>query len=525
MKVRLSLTALLLFVLFALELPAQNEIDALRFSSSSPVGTARALGAGGAFSAVGADFSAASLNPAGLALYRRNDLMFTPTLRVNNTQTDYVGRTSNTSASRFGISNFGYVYAGKVAKWNPTTRRRDYVDRGLKSYSFSFGFNQTNNFRRNINANAFNPENSITDYFAEQAQGSFSADLPNQLSLAGLAWNAYAIDSSGFDGNYIGSAQGGNINQRADIFERGRANDWTIGLAGNVSDIFYIGGGIGIHGLRYEYSLDYREEDLLDVHNTWSNDSVPFSSLRMTDGFTTRGSGLNLKIGMILRPVDFFRVGISFTSPTWYSLTDNYTTDISGFLDGDATVYESVEPLTGVYSYNLATPYRVTAGAMLLLGKLMFISADFEYIDYTTARFSSEAGPGNPFFYDFQTENNNINQFFTSAYNLRLGTELRLGRGRLRAGYANYGAVLRDEYLSYVDYANGTLAQLPSNRHIFTGGLGYKSRSFYIDVAYVRDVNADRRLLYTLQDATAFSPELVNRNTGTNLYMTIGFTF
>ena len=48
---------------------AQNEIDALRFSSYSSTGTARALAMGGAFSAVGADFSSAWLNPAGLALY------------------------------------------------------------------------------------------------------------------------------------------------------------------------------------------------------------------------------------------------------------------------------------------------------------------------------------------------------------------------------------------------------------------------------------------------------------------------
>ena len=45
----------------------QNEIDALRHSQSTITGTARALGTGGAFSAVGADMSSAALNPAGFS--------------------------------------------------------------------------------------------------------------------------------------------------------------------------------------------------------------------------------------------------------------------------------------------------------------------------------------------------------------------------------------------------------------------------------------------------------------------------
>jgi hypothetical protein len=525
MKVRLSLLILLCLSFSLPELSAQNEIDAMRFSQASPMGTARALGAGGAFSAVGADFSAASLNPAGLGLYRRNDLMFTPTLRLNSTSSNYLSETGAANRSRFGFTNFGYVYAGKVAKWNTRTRRRDYAERGLKSFAFSFGLNQSSNFNRNISVSGYNASNSITDWFAGQAQGQGSADLAAQNTLPGLAWNAFAIDTSGLDGFYIGSAQGGSVQQDVNIQETGRINDGTLALAGNISDRIYIGGAVGMQGLRYEYNLDYRERDINNVHNTWANDSVPFEALAMADGYTTRGSGLNLRVGVLLRPLDFLRVGVSFTSPTWFNLTDNYTTQVQGYLDGDPTPYESSEPIQGVYSYDLTTPFRVTAGAMVLLGKLAFLSADFEYMDYSTARFRSEAGPGSPFYYSFQTENSNIQQFFASTYNLRLGGELRMGMARFRLGYANYGAVLREEYRQYVDYASGDVNLLPANRHILTSGLGIKTRSFYIDFAYVRDVSADRRLLYNLGNPAAFSPELVNNNVGTNLYMTIGFTF
>lgn len=524
MKVRLSLTAIVLLIFGASSVVAQNEVDAMRFSLSAPSGTARALGAGGAFSAVGADFSAASLNPAGLALYRRNDLMFTPTLRLNSNNSTYLSETSTDAASRFGFTNFGYVYAGKVSKWNRAAQRQEFAEKGLKSYSFSFGFNQTFNYQRNTSISAFNDANSITDYYAEQAQGIGSADIGNLTSLPGLAWNAYAIDTSGIDGNYIGSAQGGMVEQGISIAEKGRQNDWTIGFAGNISDRLYIGGAVGIQGLRYDYALNFRENDINDVHNSWANDSVPFNSLIMDDGFSTRGSGINLRIGTIFRPTDFLRVGLSFTSPTWYNLTDNYATDIEGYLDGDPTTYESINGQQGVYSYNFRTPYKVTAGAMLLIKKLAFVSADFEYTDYSTARFSSAASVGSGFYYDFANENNNIREYFAGTYNLRLGGEMRLGIGRIRAGYANYGTVLKKDYLFYVD-SSGNADILPSNRHLFTGGLGIKLESFYLDFAYVREMRADRRLLYSLNAPNEYSPELINRNTASNLYMTIGFTF
>ena len=522
---RISIFLLTCISFCSSSLLAQNELDAMRFSTQGLSGTARALGAGGAFSAVGADYSAASLNPAGLALYRKSDLMFTPSLRFNATTASYLGETTTNSRSRFGFSSIGYVYAQKVSRWNAATKSQETADHGLKSYAFTIGYSQNAAYHRTIGIAAFNEVNSITEYFAGQAQGVGVADIGGQITLPGLAWNAYAIDSSGPDGNYIGAAQGGDIDQRIDMQEAGRNNDWNIGFAGNISDLFYIGGGLGIEGLRYSYNMGLKEIDTYDIHNSWANDSTPFNNLNMTDSYDTRGSGVNLKAGVIMRPTDFLRVGVSFTSPTWYSMTDTYRTEIEGELDGDPSSYSANEPIIGVYSYKLSTPYKVTVGAMYTLKKLAFLSADFEYTDYTSARFSSDVSPNSNFYYDFQTENNNIQQYFSGAYNLRVGGELRLGPGRIRLGYANYGAILKDEYLEYVEYPTANKKSLPGNRQFFTGGLGFKQQSFYIDLAYVQEMSADRRLLYTAADPSQYSPELINTNTTSNFYMTIGFTF
>ncbi|MBL0343571.1 MAG: hypothetical protein IPP71_23575 [Bacteroidetes bacterium] len=50
------------------QLKAQNEIDALRYSQSMFGSTARSLSMGGAFGALGADFSTLSTNPAGIGV-------------------------------------------------------------------------------------------------------------------------------------------------------------------------------------------------------------------------------------------------------------------------------------------------------------------------------------------------------------------------------------------------------------------------------------------------------------------------
>ena len=63
---------------------AQNEQDALRFSQTYIGGSARTLSMGGAFGALGGDFGALSINPAGIALYRQGEFSFTSNFTTTN---------------------------------------------------------------------------------------------------------------------------------------------------------------------------------------------------------------------------------------------------------------------------------------------------------------------------------------------------------------------------------------------------------------------------------------------------------
>ena len=520
MRMRVLTTALLT-CLVAASASAQNEVDALRTMTQGLGGTARSIGAGGAFSAVGADFSAASLNPAGLAIYRRSDLMFTPRLMFAGSDAQYVGSAQSDSKSKFGFSNIGYVAATRISKWNPETLAREEAQRGLKSYAISIGFNQVANFNRQTSVSAYNVDNSIADYFAGLASGRSINTVFNETGLAGAALNAGLIDTSGIDGLYVPAALGGDVQQEIVLLESGRTNEWSFGFAGNLDDRIFLGASVGIQDVDYTQELYHDESDINDVHRSYANDSTPFDALSYTNIFDTRGTGINLKLGVIFRPNDMLRLGISFASPTYIAMTDDYVYEVTGNFDQNPTDF-GLEAQSGTFTYALTTPYKVTAGAVFLLQKKGFLSADVDYLDYASASYNKR-GAGNT--YNFLTENQSMRELFGSAVNVRVGGELRFGQGRARLGYARMGQVLKPEFRDYIDYSTGETASLPSARHIFTGGLGIKQETFYLDIAYSQELSADRRLYYAVQDPTAYSPELIRKLTTGNFYMTIGFTF
>ena len=75
---------------------AQGDYEAFTFSQADYWGTARFMGAGGAFGATGGDFSALSTNPASIGLYQRYKTTVSPMqLNFGYTDTWYNGDKSS----------------------------------------------------------------------------------------------------------------------------------------------------------------------------------------------------------------------------------------------------------------------------------------------------------------------------------------------------------------------------------------------------------------------------------------------
>lgn len=75
-------------------LQAQTDIDALRFATPSVQGTARDIAVGNTMGTIGAEISALSTNPAGIAKFSSTEFSFTPALSINKTTSTYLNNSS-----------------------------------------------------------------------------------------------------------------------------------------------------------------------------------------------------------------------------------------------------------------------------------------------------------------------------------------------------------------------------------------------------------------------------------------------
>src|ERR1700758_4677650 len=74
---------------------AQDDIDAMRYSQTAAYGDARFTAMAGSFGALGANLSCMNFNPAGIAMYRNGEFVFTPGIKVQTANADHYGTTSS----------------------------------------------------------------------------------------------------------------------------------------------------------------------------------------------------------------------------------------------------------------------------------------------------------------------------------------------------------------------------------------------------------------------------------------------
>ena len=501
---------ILLFLFANLTANAQDELDALRYQTSTATGTARALGMGGAFSAVGADFTSASLNPAGLGLYRTSELAFTPTFKVITNDGELLGQNTSDTKSNFGFTNLSYVYNVGINNSG-----------SLKSMSFGLGYNQIDNFHRNTYAQGYNDQNSIIDHFLSKTQGIPEENLSTMYtSNLWLAWYTYLTNTYSDTNLYWGAVENGNVQQTFTRYEKGRHNEWNFSLGLNLDDRVFVGLGLAIDDINYESEKIFEENDVNNIHQSLATDFY-FKSLRYGEYYQTKGAGIRGNVGLIFRPNDAFRIGFSAKSPNYLTLNDVYYyyashTGDSAIANGQLTVENQTDQ--GNFRYSIIGPYQLSGGIAVFLGKKGFISADVDYIDYASTKFQTQAD------YAFQEENLAIKQNFTQAVNYRIGAEFRANEFRFRAGYAYYGSPFKDQY-NIATSSNGTDTKINTNRVVYSAGIGYRTKTYFIDLAVLNQQTTDKYALYSLPENSGIPPVLVNKTNMISVSTTFGLKF
>ncbi len=488
-----------------------GEADALRYSQDILGGTARNASMGGAFGAVGGDLSSLGYNPAGIAVYTKNQLEFTPGITFQTTNANTNGVSASNQSNTPTVQSVGIVGTGIVRK-----RDKDDVG-GWKSYNFGFAYNRLNNFNDNVTIQGYNHSGTYLDNLTNQANGTNYNNL-YQYTTSPAFYSGLLDTFSGSNASEyfniihpsLATNAGNYITQTENISTTGSMGESDFTFGGNYNDKLFIGATIGIVDANYSLTDNYTEAA------NYTDATYGFQNYTLTQNLTTAGVGYNVKIGFIYRLMDWLRIGGAVHSPTFFNMSDNYSTNwtvtygtspYSGN-GGTVTTYPDYTPLGGQtsYNYNLTTPIKAIGSVAVIINKQGIFSADYEYVDYKTmSTNSSDPNLANGYTSQLNTA---INQDFVQANNLKFGFEWVLYPVSFRAGYAIYGNPFNNNTVGFT-----------SVRNTYSAGVGLKVNKVSFDFAYTLMQYSENYQYYSGAPLTTLKTNL------SNLIFTLAYTF
>lgn len=450
------------------QLFAQTPSEALQYSMFRPYSTSRAIAVGNSMSALGGDFSAIAINPAGIGLFRKADVYVSMgTIWEKNeaslNSSQYQNSSFEENSGKFSINGLGYLGVS-----NP-------IASDWKNVNVSINLVRTADFRRDIYFKG-RSRGSITDRFLELSLDPLGQGLeglhPDDLDdfEAGLAYETGAIFDAGTDSlKYIYNTDFLSYPEYAALKEQsvkhyGGMHEFTFGVGANYREWMALGLSIHIPFGFFESETIYTESEGV------KNEYLPFRSLVFENKLKTEISGIGAKLGIILKPAKFLRLGAAIQTPYSLTLKDKYHTSLEyGFsLNNRDTLFEARSP-DGEFEYRLTTPWR-SVFSVAIIGAYGFISGEVDWINpqqahYNLSAFSDDVGDAR-----FEQElNADIDKQYKSVIQYRLGAELALSKLRLRTGYQ----------LLHQAYTN-----TDEKEHFYSLGGGYRGDKIYFDFAY-----------------------------------------
>lgn len=443
-----------------------NPDISILIAHSAMAGTARSIGAGGAFSAVGGDLGAMDLNPASLGLYNTSDISVTPALRIAADRSAYDGTIGTKNSIIPLFAQGGGAFLIKM-KHSGETRG----SAALKSLTIAVNFQTENSFNREQSFNATNTGGSLVQNIVNYSNMYQFLNW----SLEGQLMNASGLLGQNTATNKFYSNVLAPVYQNGGLSTTGSINNIGIGAGLNFNDKVYFGFGLNIPLLNYTVNTSFAET------NANPNDTVThFIGYQLASVVSEVGEGVSGKLGLIFRPVHWLRLGVAYTLPTWYFVAENYSSDLIYIFDtmqGPAE-YSSGPPTQ--LNYQLRTPMKGTIGACFSLEKMGFISVDYEF---------QNLGSTNYHFTDYPALDSNYNNYLKSVYTfnhtVRAGIEGIVAKFmRLRAGYS-YSTSPFKRGQNYADPHYDQVVQTAS------AGVGFVYKRFYLDFAYVFSYTRD----------------------------------
>jgi hypothetical protein len=433
---------------------AQNIDDAVRYSYLIPYGDSRFNAVAGAFSGIGANVSGVSINPAGLGVYKKSEISGTFSISNFVSNSNYLDNSNNDIKTVVSLPSMGIMIATNLKE-----------NSSWKNLNFGVSYSKLADFNNRIMISGDNPYSSIVDVYSAYANGN----TPDQLNNfdTRLAFNTWLIDTLPGNPTSYSSIVSQGVRQEYIEINSGSMYEINLSVAGNYEDKLYIGGALNFDILSYEKETSYKEIDY--------GDTIPdFKSLESFNYLKTTGDGINFKIGLIYKPIQWFKFSAAFHSPTYFNLKDSYYASMRTNVSGQNYNDESPK---GIYNYKYYNPMRAIFGLGFTIGEYGFIDVEYEWTDYSQNHFSTKHA--NTTFFDL---NNTINNDLTYGNNMRIGTEWVLKPLAIRAGYAYYSS-------PYKNIKN-------FDTHVMGLGFGFRENKLIFDVGVNYYIRNDQRYLY-----------------------------
>ena len=458
----------------------------------------------------------------------------------------------------------------------------------MPNLNLAFTYNRAASFNARYSGSVPRLYNSLTNYIAgvTNTEGATVADVtatdkfdpynPNDGGYAApwlsiLGYNSYFITPAGDNdqpdwmGQWNSNTSGSGV---FDVLTSGGVDEYNIAVGGNFANKLFWGVDFGIMNLNYNMTSiwgEHLENATVDNTDRLSNTSADWT---MANYYSASGTGYNVKLGLIYRPIQELRLGLSFASPTWYSINESYLArtnfnykDISipGMMQNDAVTNGGQ---WGTNSYNFRTPWKLAVSAAGVIGRNLIVSADFEWQKYDKMRFYDGGGSFYDYGYDddyypdwdypwydapgamrkaspriynsdpWYATNKDIETYYKSTTTIRVGAEYRITpRFSVRLGYAHTSSPVRKEAKdgSTLIYTSGTMTnyRMDNSTDYITCGLGYNFNNFYIDGAFVHKRLGSEYHAYTPDPANPQIPSPTSKLTLSNnqIILSAGFRF
>ena len=516
----------LLCALYAASAGAQGALDLYTISQTDLRGSARFMSMAGAFGALGADLSTLNQNPGGIGVYRSSEVGMTMGgVKKNVTMNGF-----KTSNSNFNFDNIAYV--GTFKTGNETT----------PTFSWGVSYTKALDFKRHYNGVIHGMRNSMTNYVAENSKGWTTSDLgavkggydpymdSNAPWISILAYNSYLINPmSASNDSYSGLYKNGTTGYaEMEVQESGHLNEYNVSFGGNVMDMVYWGASVGISDLEYSMysyygeSLEKARVPYIYGDNTYLAEGN--AAWGMENYLNMTGTGVNFKMGLIVKPINELRLGAAFHTPTFFNVNSYYYASTSYAFDANVAgsgvsnikgTAETNAGYDGKTEFDARTPWKVMGSVAGVIGGRGIISLDYERVMYGGMRT----------FYNGREDRvvaDNVRTTFKASNEIRIGGEFKVTPSfSVRAGYS-YKTSPVEENLAQDPTAGTSMSYTLDNKtQRYTAGAGYRYKAFYADLAYVR--TSRQSDYYGFFNAEAPSSTLKDANN--EVAVSVGFKF